>query len=150
MQVIDRDPQGNLSYLQRGLLRASFRAIDPLRSDRIAGGPLAGTIYRPYHLFTNPQDVLPGQTNKYDIEVFPIGYVFRPGHELLIQIYAPPAMDEFYAYGSGQPPSINTILSDRAHPSSILLPFMPVIPPVHAQAPTCGSQTGVRCVRPLA
>jgi len=150
VQVIDRDPQGNLSYLQRGLLRASFRAIDPLRSDRIAGGPLAGTIYRPYHLFTNPQDVLPGQTNKYDIEVFPIGYVFRPGHELLIQIYAPPAMDEFYAYGSGQPPSINTILSDRAHPSSILLPFMPVIPPVHAQAPTCGSQTGVRCVRPLA
>ena len=56
VQVVDRDPQGNLSYLQRGLLRASFRAIDPLRSDRIAGGPLAGTIYRPYHLFTNPQD----------------------------------------------------------------------------------------------
>jgi len=150
VQLVDRDPQGNLSYLQRGLLRGSFRALDPLRSDRIARGPLAGAIYRPYHPFTNPQNILPGQVNEYDIEVFPIGYVFRPGHELLVQIYAPPVMDEFYAYGSGQPPSINNIFSDRAHPSSILLPFMPVLPPVHTQSPACGTETGVRCVRPLA
>jgi putative CocE/NonD family hydrolase len=150
VQLVDRDPQGNLSYLQRGLLRASFRALDQLRSDRIARGPLAGAIYRSYHPFTNPQNVIPGQVNRYEIEVFPIGYVFRPGHQLLVQIYAPPAMDEFYVYGSGQPPSINTIVSDRDHPSSILLPFMPVMPPVRAQSPRCGTQTGVRCVRPLA
>src|SRR5207248_1728424 len=35
VQLIDVDPQGNYQFLQRGMLRASFRAVDEARSDRI-------------------------------------------------------------------------------------------------------------------
>jgi len=149
VQLLDRDAAGNVSYLQRGLLRASLRAVDGLRSDRVAAGPHAGEIYRPYHPFTDPVTLIPGAIAEYQIEIFPLGAVFRPGHTLLLQIYSPPAMDEYYAYGSGQPPSMNTILSDAGHPSSLLLPLLPGLPPVAADTPACGTETGVRCVRPL-
>jgi len=149
VQLLDLDPSGNVSYLQRGMLRASFRALDEARSDRIASGPHAGEIYRPYHPFTSPAMLIPETVAEYQIEIFPVGAVFRPGHKLVLQIYSPPAMDEYFAYGSGQPPAVNTILNDQAHPSSVLLPLMQVLPPVGAAEPACGTQTGVRCVRPL-
>jgi predicted acyl esterase len=149
VQLLDLDPSGNVSYLQRGMLRASFRALDETRSDRVASGPHAGEIFRPYHPFTSPAMLIPRAVAQYQIEIFPVGAVFRPGHKLVLQIYSPPAMDEYFAYGSGQPPAMNTILSDAAHPSSILLPLMATLPPVERSEPACGTQTGVRCVRPL-
>ena len=149
VQLIDVDPSGNESFLQRGLLRASFRALDTLRSDDVPAGPHHGEIYRPYHPFTDPSYLMPTKPYRFDIEVFPVGNVFRAGHRLVVAVYSPPAMDELYAYGSGQPPALNTILDDPAHPSSILLPFLPVLPPISAAPPPCGTQTGVRCVKPV-
>jgi predicted acyl esterase len=148
VQLVDEAPDGSFSYLQRGMLRASFRAVDPAMSDRVATGPHKGEIYRAYHPFTDAQQITPGSANLYRLEIFPIGNVFRPGHRLLVQIYAPPAMDELYAYASAQAPAVNTILDDAHHPSSILLPFLPQLPPVVGKAPKCGTQTGVRCVTP--
>jgi predicted acyl esterase len=151
VQLLDVDPEENESYLQRGLLRASFRAVDGSRADRIQGsGPLADQVYRPYHPFTNATLLTPGEVNEYQIEVFPLGHVFRGGHRLVVRIYSPPAADELYIYGSGQAPALNTIVEDTDHPSNILLPFMPALPPISASAPACGAQTGVRCVKPLA
>ena len=116
VQLIDVDAQGNYQYLQRGMLRASFRALDPARSDTIASGPFAGQIYRPYHPFTNPALLTPAQPYELQIEIFPIGHVFRTGHRLLVKIHAPPFIDELNAYSSDQPPAVNTILDDPAHP----------------------------------
>jgi predicted acyl esterase len=150
VQLLDVDPEENESYLQRGLLRASFRAVDGSRADRIQGsGTLADQVYRPYHPFTNATLLTPGEVNEYQIEVFPLGHVFRGGHRLVVRIYSPSAADELYIYGSGQPPALNMILEDTDHPSNILLPFMPGLPPISPSAPACGAQAGVRCVKPL-
>jgi predicted acyl esterase len=150
VQLVDVDSQGNYQYLQRGMLRASFRAVDDARSDKIAAGSLAGQIYRPYHPFTNPSPLTPAQAYKLQIEIFPLGHVFRAGHKLLVKIYSPPLMDELYSYDSGQAPAVNTILEDAGHPSSLLVPLLPSLPPISSTPPACGAQTGVRCVQPAA
>jgi len=106
-------------------------------------------MYRPYHPFTDPADIVPGTAYLYRIEVFPVGHVFRPGHRLVVQIYTPPGADEYYAYASAQAPAVNTILDDPKHPSSILLPFLPALPPVGRKPPACGAQVGVRCTKPF-
>ncbi|MFA5786215.1 MAG: CocE/NonD family hydrolase [Actinomycetota bacterium] len=148
VQLIDVDPAGNYSYLQRGLLRASHRAVDELRSDRIESGPFKGEIYRPFRPHTNPTLVTPNEPVEYQIEVFPVGHVFRKGHKLLVKVHAPSLVDSLYAYLSGGV-AVNTILQDAAHPSSILLPVLPVLPPLSATPPACGAQIGVRCVKPF-
>jgi len=144
VQLIDVDAAGNYSYLQRGMLRASFRAFDDARSDHTP----AGDVYRPYHPFTKGTTITPGDAYEYEIEVFPLGHVLRAGHRLLVQVYAPPFADELNAYGSGQPPAANTILSDPDHQSSILLPLLPTLPPISQTPPGCGDQTGIRCTKP--
>ena len=58
-------------------------------------------------------------------------------------------MDELDSYVSGQPPAVVTVLSDAAHPSSVLVPFLATMPPVAEPGPACGSYTGVRCTKPL-
>jgi putative CocE/NonD family hydrolase len=150
VQLIDVDSQGKYQYLQRGMLRGSFRAVDPRRSDRIASGPFAGQIYRPYHPFTNPTLLAPGQAYELQIEIFPLGHVFRPGHTLMVKLYSPPLADELYAYDSAQAPAANTILDDPAHASSLLVPLLSTVPPLGPAPPACGAQTGVRCVTPAA
>lgn len=150
--LIDERPDGSYEYLQRGLLRASHRAIDELRSDRIDDGAFAGTIYRPHRPHTNPQPVVPGEVVDYLIEVFPVGHVFREGHRLVIKVSNAPATDpvsEIYMYPSPQAPQVVFVHHDAARPSSILLPVLPDLPAVSATAPACGAQSGVRCTTPL-
>jgi predicted acyl esterase len=149
VQLVDQAPDGSRSYLQRGMLRASSRATVAGRADRIRHGGLSGQSYRPYHPFRTSHLLTPGQPIRMQIEVFPVGFVLRAGHDLLVQIYAPPAMDELYAYASTQPPADNTILSSPGHPSSVLVPFLPGLPPLGRTHPTCGSVTGVRCTTPV-
>ena len=152
VDVIDRAPDGTQFYLQRGLLRASFRAVDQTRSDRIQTGPRRGEIYRPYHPFTDPVTVTPTQAVEYQIEVFPVGQVLRPGHELVIRVHAPPLNDPLstWTYPAEQAPGVVQILQSADHPSSILLPFLPPVPPHVAAAPTCGTVSGQVCFEPAA
>ena len=53
MQLIDRAPDGTLLYLNRGMLRASHRQIDPAESQKTADGQ----IYRPWRPHEIRQDV---------------------------------------------------------------------------------------------
>ncbi|MGN6474273.1 MAG: hypothetical protein ACTHK4_11585, partial [Mycobacteriales bacterium] len=81
-------------------------------------------------------------------DIPPVGAVLRPGHSLLVQIYSPPLLDQFNAYGSAQPPAVNTIVSDAHHRSGLLLPILPALPHVAVHAPPCGAVVGERCVHP--
>lgn len=151
VDVMDRDTAtGDLTYVQRGLLRASFRATDDTKADRVASGPLAGTVYRPYHPFVGSQLLTPGQAYRYDIEIYPLGHVFRAGHELVLAVHAPPLSDPLSTDGwnSHQAPAVNTILQDAQHRSSVLLPVLPTVPPLAASPPGCGDLTGEPCVSP--
>jgi putative CocE/NonD family hydrolase len=143
VQVVDVAPDGSRSYLQRGLLKSSMRAIDYAQSDYTAGGHL----YRPWYSASNHQFVTPGATVHYLVEVWPVGWVFRPGHQLRVEVHAPPLLDSFYAYGGkDRAVALNTVFHDRAHPSSITLPMVPLTGVPLGSPIACGQQYMVRCI----
>lgn len=151
VDLIDVDASGNMQYLQRGMQRASHRAVDFVHSDYIAGQPrTAENLYRVYEPHTTLLPVTPGAPTTYYIEMFPVGHVVRTGHKLLVKIHTPPPVDplSIYAWISAQPPAINTIIQSNGA-SSLLLPILPEPPPLGA-APACGAQAGVPCFKPIA
>jgi predicted acyl esterase len=137
---------GEMAYLQRGLMRASFRAVDSAKSDRIQSGPLAGTIYRPYHDYLNTDLMIPGRTYQVPVEIFPLGHVFYPGHELVMDIHAPPFSDPLstYMYEPHSLPAVNTILPG----STLLMPLMSTLPPLWPTEPSCSQISGYVCFTP--
>ncbi len=142
VQLIDEAPDGSRQYLQRGMLKASHRAIDRALSDKRSDG----SIYRPYRPHTNPTDIVPLEVNEYLIEVFPLTWIFRPGHKLVVKIHTPPAVDSFYVYVPKRLPGINTILHDADHPSRLTLPLVPVKASNLGPEPGTCSLDAVRCV----
>ena len=146
VEVLDRDSAtGATTFIQRGLLRASFRDYSYARSDKTDDGQ----VYRPFHSFLNPTPITPLQPYQYQIEVWPAGHVFRPGHELVLQVHAPPLNDPIstYLYNPNQP-SLVTILQDPQHRTSILLPFLDGLAASNMAptAPGCGQVVGEICV----
>ena len=141
VELVDEGPDGSRTYLQRGMLKASHRAINAGLSDYTG----AGHLYRPWRPHTNPTLITPGQTYEYLVEVFPVGHVFRAGHRIAIKVHTPPAVDSYYAYVPKRPAGVNTVLHDAAHPSRITLPV--VATPALGPALPCGRQEAVRCIR---
>lgn len=145
VQLIDEGPDGSRQYLQRGMLRASHRAIDTSRSDYVQteDGPL---LYRPFHPHTNPTFVTPGSVNEYVVEIFPVGHVFRPDHRIVVKVHTPPAVDSYYAYLPRRGPAQNTLYHDAERPSRIMLPVVPLTGMSLGNELACGQQDKVRCV----
>jgi putative CocE/NonD family hydrolase len=142
VQLADEDPQGNRTYLQRGMLKASHRAFDIGRSDRTADG----RVYRPWRPHTNPTPITPGQETRYLVEIFPVGHVFRPGHRLVVLVHSPPAVDSYYAYVPTRAPAgIDTLVVGPGK-SHVMLPVVPT-PRLGPEVP-CGQQDAVRCTPP--
>lgn len=146
-EILDKAPDGTTSFVQRGLLRASFRALDEAASKRTPNGD----IFRPERPYLATEPVIPGDVNEYQIEIFPLAHVWRPGHTLVLQLHAPPANDPIstYAFEPNQA-SIVSVLNFGGYRSSILLPFLPTLDPRHYRAttPACGSINGEVCVTP--
>jgi uncharacterized protein len=118
----DVHPDGRVEYLQRGLLKASHNEIDERRSHYVEhdGEQLLVQPYRPH---SNPQDATPGEIERYDIEVWPVGHIFREGHRILVQIHAPPALDGLWGYTpTANQPAAVTVHHDAEHPSNLLIP----------------------------
>jgi hypothetical protein len=64
-----------------------------------------------------------------------------------VLITAPPAVDSFYIYVPRRvPASLNTVAHDKAHPSRLLLPFVPLDGNRLGKAPACGAAQNVRCI----
>jgi uncharacterized protein len=122
VQLIDRAPDGTLLYLNRGLLRGSHRQVDPAMSDTTADG----TVYRPFRPHEERSLVVPGETVEYLLDIWPVGHVFLPGHELLVKLHAPPADDNDYMYVSKTVPSLNTLHFGPDAPSRLMLPIVPI------------------------
>lgn len=142
VQIIDQAPDGSRLYVQRGMLKASHRAIMRGLSDRLS----SGEIYRPHRPHTNPTLVEPGKVYKYLVEIFPFGHVFRPGHKLVVKLHTPPAVDSYYAYVPKRPAGINTLYHDAKHPSSLMLPFVPLNGVDLKKAPKPCALEAIRCV----
>jgi predicted acyl esterase len=121
-QLVDRAPDGTLLYLSRGLLRGSHRQVDAAHSDRTA----SGRIYRPFRPHEQRSLVTPGETVEYLLDVWPVGHVFLPGHELVVKLHAPPADDNDYMYITKTAPSLNTLYFGRKTRSRLMLPVVPM------------------------
>jgi uncharacterized protein len=143
VQLIDRAPDGTLNYLNRGMLRASHRQIDRSQSQFTADG----RIYRPYRPHTERELVVPGQVVDYLIDVFPVGHVFLPGHELVVKVHAPPLDDNDYSYVEKTLPGVNTLHFGGDTPSRLMLPLIPMSD-VRGYEPPTGQcpYASMRCV----
>jgi predicted acyl esterase len=122
VQLIDRAPNGTLLYLNRGLLRGSHRQVDPAMSDKTADG----RIYRPFRPHEERALVAPGEIVEYLLDIWPVGHVFLPGHELLVKLHAPPADDNDYMYVTKTAPSRGTLHFGPDTPSRLMLPIVPM------------------------
>ncbi|HJR24424.1 MAG TPA: CocE/NonD family hydrolase, partial [Acidimicrobiales bacterium] len=121
--VSDVAPDGTSRGLSNGLLLASHRAVDPARSRLLDGQSI-----QPWHPFTQAAtlNVTPGEPTLVPIEVFPTSAAIVPGHRLRITITPydlphavppmPSGLDSFLG--------TVTVLSDAAHPSSVVLPVV--------------------------
>lgn len=161
-------PDGKMAYVQRGLLKASHRAVDPLRSyyvrddaqgNRLFNGTGSGYLrefpngslddllmVQPYRPHTNPQPVFPGTIEKYRIEIFPLGHVFRAGHRLMVRIMTPPLTDSLWGYTATHQPALVTVHHDLDYPSFLQLPVVQPDGPV-AEG-NCQVPAGFPCFDP--
>jgi putative CocE/NonD family hydrolase len=121
VRVSDVGPDGTTIPLQRGLLRASHRALDETRTVYND----AGDVVRPYHPHTNPQPPVPGETNRYDLEVFGLAHVFQPGHRLQVSVTTPPLLDGLWGYEPSRAPGLNTVHRGGEQASRVVVPLEP-------------------------
>ena len=153
--IADVRPDGKLDSLQRGMLRASHRALDESKSDYVTwkGEKL---LIRPRHPHTKAEPVTPYQPQEYVIEIFAIGHVFRQGHKLMLRLSRPPDVDPVnriksgepsYRYVSDRPPGTVAILHDREHPSNLLAPLLPKLPLISPKPPAPGALAGIHSMK---
>lgn len=107
-------PSGRV--LARGWLMASHRELDPERS----------TDARPFHTHTDPQPLEPGKVYRFDIEIWPVGHVFRRGHRVRIELAnGDSAITEgVFAHFYGLKYGTDTIHHDATWPSHLVLPVV--------------------------
>lgn len=132
----DVDPDGNVLFLQSGLLRASLRAVDETRT-------YADEVVHQCRRF---EKLIPG--NIYEIRMSllaPIAHVVRQGHSLELTIGAPNPIPlrNIGSIPAGAP-SINRVYHSEKYPSKILLPIVPGAV-AQAPAPPCGTLRAQPC-----
>lgn len=156
VSLADLEPDGRrVTYLQRGMLRASHRELDAERTTYTDEGEIA----RPYHTMVDPTPIVPGGIYRYDVELFPLGHVLYPGHRLLVTVHAPPLVegpDEHrrWRYDPLDNDAENALHYGADCPSSVLVPLIEwssrrgrervrrgAAPP----EPACGEPEGYRC-----
>lgn len=119
--ISDVAPDGSSRGLSNGLLSASHRAIDASK-----GRMLNGISIQPWHPFTR-EALLPvpaGEPMLLSVEVFPTSFVIQPGHSLRVTL-APFDVPHALPPLPGMLDSLGgtvEILSNAAHPTSIVMP----------------------------
>jgi putative CocE/NonD family hydrolase len=156
VEVIDQAPDGTRAYLQRGVLKASHRAIIPSNSDcvdpaasnaHVSCNAPGAQMYRPYRPHVQADLLTPGARYNLLVEVWPLGHVFRAGHQLRVLVTTPPLFDNYYAYVPKRPVGVNTVYFGA---SKITLPIIPAGSATFAKPlgdpRACGQQDALRCL----
>lgn len=118
--LYDIDPDGNKTLLTRGWLRGTMREVDKNLSKP----------WMNHYKFKNSQKIDPNKPIKYDLNLVPIGHVFKPGHRIGLRISSsdkekPGSFFDLLGQGHllSQAPSWVTIHHDENNPSSLHLPI---------------------------
>ncbi len=126
----DIGPDGKVTLLTQGHLKASYIEVDEARS----------RPGQPFHPFHNPVLPEPNTIYEYQIEISPIFHTFKAGHKIWMQI----ASEDFeynthtrtiYVSEMLPVPAKNTIHHDSAHPSHLMLPVIPDAPIIKLVGP---------------
>jgi predicted acyl esterase len=119
----DRTLKGQATYIQRGFLRASHRALDPKKT----------SPHEPIHRHDKAEDLEPGKIYEVKFSLFPVGHTVRRGHSLELAIMAPPAIPSpSWGFAPVMLPGVITVHHSRESLSRLELP---VVPNLKAQAP---------------
>lgn len=151
VRVADRGPDGRVTPLQRGLLRASHRELvtTPRRNDtQTTWYSDDGEIIRPYHSHTDPDPIVPGDINEYNVEIWPLAHLVYPGHQIVVRIHTPPLTDGLWGYNPIRETGVNTVYHTEEYPSSIIFPFVDWPGEGPPPEPDCGAPDGYRCIEP--
>lgn len=116
----DMAPDGSVTHLTDGVLKASFRELD---ADQSRPG-------QPYHPFTKRELPDSGKVYEYQIELRPIFHTIKPGHRLRCRVQSndPMFMNFLHTIYNTEMmpwPSFNSVHHDAEHPSHLLLPIIP-------------------------
>jgi hypothetical protein len=131
-------PNGAIQYLQRGLLRASLRAVDQHEStpDHVA------------QTYSRPEYLAPGRIYEIQLSLPPLGAVLRKGHRLQLVILAPsPIPQPAWGLLPVSMPGQNTIYASPRYPSEIVVPTIPGAD-AEGPEPACGSMASQPCRMP--
>ncbi len=124
VRVSDVGPDGQVTPLTMGLLKASYRDVDSARSHP----------GQPFHSFQNPVYPKPNEIYEYQIEITPMFWTFKKGHKIWIQLASddPAHMGEhntvYNAFEMLPIPAKNVVYHDATHPSHLYLPVIPEAP----------------------
>jgi predicted acyl esterase len=113
----DEAPDGTARIVTKGWLRASHRALDPVRS----------TPHQPYHPHDERVPVPVGKPVEYAIELREMCMTFRKGHRLVLEIRAQDSSAEepIWYHQTNAAPTRHTIHCGGRRPSYLLLPVIP-------------------------
>lgn len=113
----------NLHLGSLGILRASHRAYDAKRSIH---------PQFPFHAHEKEEKIKPGEIVRLEIGIWAMGVDFEAGESISVQVGGQlPSIAEFAAWSSPRPEEernkgTHKIHSGPEHPSSIILPFVPL------------------------
>ena len=126
VRIDEVSPDGDtIIPLTNGLLAATSRAVNTELSRY-----LDDQMIQPYHYFTEDtaSAITPGEVIKMQVEIFPTSAIIRKGHRLRVSIspsnQAQGVMN--YVQQDNAINGITTVHNSPEHPSSIVLPIVPV------------------------
>lgn len=130
----DVRPDGQEMFVQSGWLRASHRAIDPVRSTET--NPIQT------HLEEDASDMPAGSFETARVQIHSVAYAFRAGHRIRVTIQAPGGDRPQWTFDTIEDGSItNTV---ELGTSKLVLPVVPGIT-AGAAMPPCPSNRGQPC-----
>jgi uncharacterized protein len=125
--LYDLSPDGHITYVQRGFLRASHRGL--------TASPLAGEFF---HDHSTIRRLRPGAVHEIVVPFYAVGHVIRRGHRLVLAVLAPPAVPSpNWSFAVAMQPSRNTIHHSAQFASRLTLQVVPG--GARSEAPPCGA-----------
>ncbi|HEX8003137.1 MAG TPA: CocE/NonD family hydrolase [Mycobacteriales bacterium] len=126
---------GSETYVQRGWLRASHRALDA-----------SSTALRPVHPHTRASvaPLVAGTPTPVRVEVFAAGHVFRAGSRLRLSVEAPASATGMRAFTLIPTPALNTVHTGGLTPSRLVVGTIPATGVVAAY-PECDTLVNQPC-----
>ncbi|MGQ0825352.1 MAG: CocE/NonD family hydrolase [Actinomycetota bacterium] len=129
-------PDGQENYVQFGVLRASYRALDD-RSNSLEAIPTFAPGDR--------DNLVPGESTLVRVPIYPVAYAFRAGSRIRLTIQAPGGDRPRWLFDTAEDGSTeNTITSSEATPSALVLPVL-TGQTAGGPLPACGALRGTPC-----